>query len=136
MYCEEEKQKAIELYISVGEKTIPVVHALGYPSRHTLERWHLEYQDNGGCIPDGLTSKYSAEEKQAAIDFYTANDMNIVKTVKETGIPRSTIADWLAEKGIVRKPDCISGTDVVKYSDERKLMAVLEAQGIKRPSPE
>jgi transposase-like protein len=42
--------------------------------------------------------QYSDEEKQAALRHLAANDGNVTRTSRETGIPRSTLRDWKAQQ--------------------------------------
>ena len=126
MYTQEEKKKAVELFINSGYSTSAVISTLGYPSRNILRRWYQSYLKNDGILPLPKR-KYSEEYKQSVIESYYSNGENISLTAKQNGIPYSTLNDWLQERKIFHKPDCISGTDVVKYGDEHKLMAVTEA---------
>lgn len=125
MYTQEQKLKAIELYIKSKLSVRVVISTLGYPSPNMLRNWYRSYLR--GEEAQQRKSKYTEEYKQSIIDSYYSNCENITVTAKQNGLPRSTLVDWLQERHISSKPDCISGTDVVKYSDEHKLMAVTEA---------
>jgi len=126
MYTQEQKLKAIELYIKSKLSVRAVISTLGYPSPNMLRRWCRSYLSNEKTLPPPKR-KYTEEYKQCVIDKYYENNEDISLTAKQNGLPRSTLVDWLQERHISSKPDCISGTDVVKYSDEHKLMAVTEA---------
>ena len=126
MYTQEEKKKAVELFINSGFSTSAVISTLGYPSRNILRRWYQSYLKNDGILPLPK-QKYSEEYKQSLIESYYSNGETISLTAEQNKIPYSTLNDWLQERKIFHKPDCISGTDVVKYGDEHKLMAVTEA---------
>lgn len=126
MYTQEQKRKAIELYIKTNQSIKAVISTLGYPSPNMLRNWYKGYL-RGEEPQQKRKSKYSEDYKESVIDKYFENGENITLTAKQTGIPRSTLIDWLQERDISSKPDCISGTNVVKYSDEHKLMAVTEA---------
>ena len=126
MYTQEEKRKAVELYVKTNQSIKAVVSTLGYPSPNTLRNWYRSHL-RGEEPLQKRKSKYSEEFKQSVIDSYYENGEDISLTAKLNGVPRSTFADWLRERNISHKPACISGTDVVKYSSEHKLMAVTEA---------
>jgi transposase-like protein len=126
MYTQEELLKAIELYIKTNRSIKAVISTLGYPSPNMLRNWYRSHL-RGEESQQKRTSKYSEEYKQSVIDSYYENGEDISLTAKQNGVPRSTLADWLQERHISHRPACISGTDVVKYGDEHKLMAVTEA---------
>jgi transposase-like protein len=47
MYSEDQKKKAIELYLKYGRRASAVMRELGYPNRLTLRKWFYECRDNG-----------------------------------------------------------------------------------------
>lgn len=99
MYSREKRMKAIELYIKYGKSTADVIRELGYPDRKTLPKWYriyLEEQKTGILNDkDQKVSKYSLEEKQAAIDYFLNYGHSISRTVRVMGYPsRETFRIW------------------------------------------
>lgn len=45
MYSCEDKMRAIELYLRYGRSAAAVVNELGYPNRHTLRLWYMEFAE-------------------------------------------------------------------------------------------
>jgi len=84
MYSYEERIRAVRLYIDLGKRGAATVRQLGYPTTKALERWHKQYE-RGHDLPAGyvrLRPKYSAEEKQAAVDHYLNHGQCLAWTLK------------------------------------------------------
>lgn len=126
MYTQEEKRRAIELFIQSKQSVSAVISSLGYPSPNILRRWYREYKANNESIRSNK-GKYTEEYKKSVIDSYLENGQNMSATAKQFGLPSSTLCDWIHERQISHQPDCVSGSDVVKYSSEHKLMVVTES---------
>ena len=47
MYSYEDKTRAIELYLRYDRSAAAAINELGYPNRHTLGLWHMEFAENG-----------------------------------------------------------------------------------------
>ena len=47
MYSYEDKIRAIELYLRYDRSAAAVVNELGYPNRHTLRLWYMEFAETG-----------------------------------------------------------------------------------------
>lgn len=98
-HAQEEKQAAIDLYISNGFSPTTVKRTLGYPSRSTLSHWYHDYLQRG--YVRGLehwTGKLTEDQKKAADEDYLANGRNILRTVNELGYPsRTLLSQWIDE---------------------------------------
>ena len=126
MYSREKRMKAIELYIKYGKSTADLIRELGYPDRKTLPKWYriyLEEQKTGILNDrDQKVSKYSLEEKQAAVDYFLDHGQSISRTVRVMGYPsRETFRIWCKElaPGTYRKH---KGS--IKYTHEQRRDAV------------
>ena len=47
MYTNEQKMKAVELYIKYNHRATQVSRELGYPHPNFIARWYKEYLQNG-----------------------------------------------------------------------------------------
>lgn len=100
-FTNEEKLKAIKLYIQYDFSPGAVISELGYPAaRSVLYRWYKAYKDNGDKFPEDkpYRSKYTLEQKQAAVDYYLTHGKSIKGTIRALGYPGPTcLCDWLNE---------------------------------------
>lgn len=128
MYSCEDRMRAVELYIKYGCHSAAVIRELGYPNHHTLLYWYDEYQKNRKLhIKRKSTQRYSTEQKQAALSFYTEHGRSITYTIKTLGYPSTTLFKmWLNEAFPDRKKRCVSGGAMVEYSQETKQQAVID----------
>jgi transposase-like protein len=44
MYSYDDRIRAVELYIELGERVSPTIRQLGYPTKNSLKGWYNEYQ--------------------------------------------------------------------------------------------
>lgn len=101
MHTQEQRTKAVMLFIETGFNHAAVKSALGYPSRWSLDRWYADYLDKG-CVKEKREhwEKFSDEEKAAAVAKCFEPDRHLSNTVKELGCPgRSLLAQWADELG-------------------------------------
>lgn len=71
--------------------------------------------------------RYSAEQKRAALKFYTEHGRSITYTIKTLGYPSVTLFKiWLDEAFPNRKKRCVSGGAMVECSQETKKQAVID----------
>lgn len=96
------------------------------PSPNILRNCYRPYLNNHKTLPPPKR-QYTNDYKQSVIENYFENNGGISLTAKNNEITRSPLVNWHKKRHFSSKPDCISGTDMVKYSDEHKLMAVTEA---------
>jgi transposase InsO family protein/transposase-like protein len=98
MYSLEDRKRAIELYIKYDLSAADTVRELGYPDRKSLKLWHKEYVETGG-LHDGYRksySKYTAEQKKAAVDYYLEHGRSLSRTVRAMGYPtKEALRTWV-----------------------------------------
>ncbi|ABM62072.1 IS3 family transposase [Halorhodospira halophila] len=128
MYTYEQRIKAVELYIQYDKNAAVTVRELGYPSKKNLRRWYDIYAATGD-LPKRSKRKprYSAEQKQRAVDHYMTHGRCLARTRKALGYPGvETLSHWVLE----REPDLRTGSSASltkpPSSDETKREAVIE----------
>lgn len=130
MYTYEQRITAVKLYIKYYQKAAPVIRELGYPNRHVLVKWFKEYEATGDLHQKSRhskKSKFTEEEKQAALQFYQEHGRSITLTVKILGYPgKTTFKRWLNDAFPDRKKHCVSGGAMVEYPQEKKEQAVID----------
>jgi len=102
MYSREERIKAVELWLKYGRNTATVIRELGYPSRKLLPRWYDDYlqKQNTGIVHNQYrrAPKYSAEQKQAAVDYYHEHGKCLARTICALRYPNSDfLSQWCVE---------------------------------------
>ncbi|WP_416139569.1 IS3 family transposase [Halomonas sp. HK25] len=128
MYTYEQRIKAVKLYIKYGRSAAATVRELGYPSTKNLRRWHAIYIRTGGLPERSATkTKYSAPQKQAAVQHYLTHGRCLARTRKTLGYPAAyTLRKWLleVEPGLVR--ESAGSYKGSPFSPEAKRDAVIE----------
>ena len=99
MHTQEQRTKAVMLFIETGFNHAAVKSALGYPSRWSLDRWYADYLDKGYVKEKREHwEKFSDEEKAAAVAKYFELGRHLSNTVKELGYPsRALLYQWIDE---------------------------------------
>lgn len=122
MYSYEERMKAVKLYIQYDRSAAAVIRELGYPNRHVLVQWYKEYQSNGDLKKRcKRTSKYTPDQRDAAVAYYLSHGKNMAKTIQALGYPgRATLGSWLEEDCPTEKRYCKSGIAQVYLSQEQR----------------
>src|SRR5262249_53415906 len=100
MYSYEDRVQAVQLYLKLGKRIKATIRQLGYPTKNSLKAWYREYERcrdlRTGYVR--ATPKYSAEQKQTAIDHYLSHDRCAAATVRALGYPsRGTLTAWIEE---------------------------------------
>jgi len=100
MYSYEDRVQAVRLYLKLGKRIKATIRQLGYPTKNSLKAWHREYEQchdlRTGYVR--ATPRYSAEQKQAAVDHYLSHDHCAAATLRALGFPsRGTLAAWIDE---------------------------------------
>ena len=128
MYTYEQRMAAVSLYIKYGKRAAATIRDLGYPNRHMLIQWYREYEQNGDLHKVIVRKpKFSDEQKEAALEFYTTHGRSIKYTVMSLGYPgESTFKRWLNEAYPDREKYCVSGGAMVEYPQEKKEQAVID----------
>lgn len=84
MYSYAERIRAIKLYIKLGKRLNATIRQLGYPTKNSLIGWYREYTQDQDLRAGYLRSewKYSAQQKQLAVQHFLDNDRCIAATIK------------------------------------------------------
>ncbi|MEC5217774.1 putative transposase, partial [Actimicrobium sp. GrIS 1.19] len=129
MYSYEDRIRAVKLFIKLGKRTGPTIRQLGYPTKNALKRWYREYE-HGRDLQVGYRrawQKYSAEQKQAAVDHFLNHDRCLAGTIKALGYPCSeTLNGWIEERLPGARNRLVGKAAGVQHSPERKQAAVIE----------
>lgn len=107
MYTYEQRMTAVNLYY---HKAAAVIRELGYPDRHVLVQWFKEYEATGELHQSSKLrkkSKYSEEQKQAALQFYQDHGRSITLTVNMLDYPgKTTLHQW--KKQLLCQGPCVT----------------------------
>ena len=133
------KKKAVDLFIKYDLSPAAVIHELGYPSKNRLYQWYQEYISTGTLSDKkGRKSKYSKEQREAAVKYYLEHGKSVSKTIAALGYPKkSALCDWLNEdlSNEQRKWSCKRSGTLKRCSQEQKEKAVKEyCSGAKTPT--
>lgn len=138
-YTTEQKLKAVELYIQYNHSPMAVFYELGYPSRSCINKWYHEYLANDNTFESKKfrTSKYTEEQRKAAVEYYLTHGKSVKGTIHALGYPgKSTLCEWLNEDVPDKKRKWFykkSGS-VVRCSQEQIDQAVIDyCSGNKTP---
>ena len=102
-YSKEQRDRAVDLYIRYERCAADVIHELGYPSRGMLPVWYrerLEEERTGRQSTRGKRyRRYTAEQKQAAVDHYLGHGRRLKRTMRALGYPKSheLLTAWIDE---------------------------------------
>mgnify|MGYP000926992866 CR=1 FL=1 len=100
MYSYEDRLKAVQFYIQYNKSYASVFRELGYPpSSHSIKLWYKEYEENGDLHRSYTsTSKYSGEQRKAAVQYYVEHGRSKSGTVKSLGYPtRQQLTHWIKQ---------------------------------------
>jgi transposase InsO family protein/transposase-like protein len=129
MYSYEDRIRAVKLYIKLGKRTGPTIRQLGYPTKNSLKGWYREYEQERDLQVSYVRSKpkYSAEQKQAAVQHFLDHDRCIASTMRALGYPcREMLAAWIEERHPEVRSRVIGRAASVRHSPELKNAAVIE----------
>lgn len=125
MYSYEQRMKAVELYIEKDKSPAAVFNLLGYPVRSTLYEWFREFSESGNLHESRLRwSKFTEEQKLAAVKHYFESGRSLSKTKRALGYPSlALLCAWIDEiaPGMRKR----SGKERVKCTEEQKFDAVV-----------
>lgn len=70
MYSDEERMRAVELYIKLGKRLQARIRELGYPTKNALKGWYGEYERRQDLPMRSMPRppKFSAAQKQMALE--------------------------------------------------------------------
>lgn len=127
MYSREDRMKAVELYIKYDKSIAAVIRELGYPNRGSLPRWYKAYlkEQETGVLWDRYSggSRFSLEQKIAAVEHYLEHGRNLSRTVKLLGYPsKEALRTWCDELAPGSRKKRVGG---LKYTQEQKKEAMI-----------
>lgn len=123
MHSQEQRQKAVELFVETGSYSA-VTNALGYGSRWSIERWYNDFKRQG-FVKESRTKwlKFTDGQKRVAVEHFLNNGKNASKTVRVLGYPsRTLLVAWVDELAPGARNRC---KDKVEYNLEQKIDAVM-----------
>lgn len=88
MFSYEERIKAVKLLLQSDMSYSTVIRELGYPSKQSLWNRYNEYSQNGDLHQDYIKQpKFSAEEKQRAVNYYLEHGEVFLEPLRNLVIP-------------------------------------------------
>ena len=102
MYSREDRNRAIELWLKYDKSSTAVTDELGYPSSKMLARWYKEFleEKETGVNQDHhrRLSRYTAEQKKAAVEHYLEHGRCLARTMRALGYPcQEILSNWCKE---------------------------------------
>lgn len=129
MYSYEERIRAVKLYIKLGRRLGATLRKLGYPTKNSLVSWYREYEREQD-LQVGYSrtpGKYSAEQKQRAVQHYLDHDLCIASTLRALGYPcRDLLTRWIDELHPQLRRRMVGRAPNTQHPPEVKNEAVLE----------
>lgn len=150
MYSYEDRMRAVELYIKLGRCLGATIRELGYPTKNALKGWHREYERRQDLPIRSAPRppRFSAAQKQVALEHYASQGRRISWTLRALGYPgRATLTAWVREAfpeagtvstvgyGAGNHSDAVKKAAVVElYSRQESAQALAEKVGVSRPT--
>ena len=99
MYSYDDRLRAVQLYIKLGNRAGLTIRQLGYPTKNALKAWHRAYEQRHGLPKAYMREpKYTLAQRKLAVDHYVDNGRCLAVTIKALGYPsRSLLAGWIQE---------------------------------------
>ena len=121
MYSYEDRIRAVELYVKLGNRVKATIRQLGYPTKNALKGWHRKYEQRLD-LPVGYAvrvPKYSHAQKEAAVAHYLAHDRCVAATMRALGYPgRGTLTAWVREALPEARRAVVGSVGRQRYSGE------------------
>lgn len=129
MYSHADRIRAVELYIKLGKRIKATIRQLGYPTKNALRNWYREYEEHRDlrvrCM--ARAPKFSAAQKQAALEHYRTHDRCISSTMRALGYPgRGTLTAWVREAFPQTATSMVGRSWRRAYPEALKQLAVLD----------
>lgn len=134
MYSCEDKMRALELCLRYDRSAAAVVNELGYPNRHALRLWYMEFAETGG-LSRGRHRRYDDLQKRAVVDHFFDHGQCPARTVRQLGYPKSKelLASWVDELEPGRRR---RRAKAGSFTDDQKREAVIALASRKAPAQE
>ncbi|NVO29561.1 IS3 family transposase, partial [Donghicola sp. C2-DW-16] len=128
MYSYEDRMRAVELYIKLGKRLQATIRELGYPTKNALKDWHREYElrQDLRIRSRPRQAKFSASQKQIALEHFASQGRCISWTMRALGYPgRATLTAWVREAFPETRAVSTRGYRVGTRCDAEKKAAVV-----------
>ena len=129
MYSYEERLRAVKLYLKYGRRLKATIRELGYPTKNSLKAWCAEFEEVGELQEKYVRSlsKYSAEQKNTAIEHYVNHGRCFAFTLRALGYPsRQKLTEWVGERYPETKKTVVGKVSKPAASLDSKRAAVYE----------
>ena len=94
-YSVAERKAAVKYFLEHGKSIQVTIAALKYPSEKQLYNWIRKYAPN---VKPTSYSKYTAEERDVAVQYFLEHGNSIPKTIKGLGYPSPPVLRrWLSQ---------------------------------------
>lgn len=128
MYSDEERMRAVELYIKLSKSLRATIRELGYPTWNALKGWHREYE-RGQDLPIRSVPRppeFSAAQKQVALEHFASQGCWTSWTLRALGYPgRATLTSLVREAFPDTKTVSTGADGPGNHSDAEKKTAVV-----------
>ncbi|MBQ0937796.1 transposase [Ideonella paludis] len=125
MFSDEDRVRAVQLYIKPGKRVGLTIRQLGNPTKKSLRSWYREHELRQD-LPAGYVRRprYSQADKHRAVEHCLEHGRCIAVTIKALGYPsRSLLSAWLEERH-PREVGCVLGRSQ-ELAPEAKQSAVI-----------
>ena len=129
MYSYEDRIKAVRLYLKLGKRLGATIRQLGYPTKNNLLGWYHEHVAAQGLRAGYRHSrdKFTAEQKQHAVQHYLDQGRCMAFTLRALGYPRrQTLKTWIDEIAPDARMRMVGRAPNVQHPMETKKPAVIE----------
>ena len=147
MYSYDDRLRAVQLYIKLGNRVRLTIRQLGYPTKNALKAWHRTYEQRHG-LPEAYMRepKYTLAQRKLAVDHYVGNERCAAATIKALGYPsRSLLAGWIQEAFPELRPHVGQVQEAMSFQAKQSAVmalclrrgsaqAVAQEVGVSRPS--
>lgn len=99
MSSHEDRLRAVQLFIKLGKRAGLTIRQLGYRTKNALKAWYRTYEQRQG-LPRAYARepKYTAAQRELAVDHFVTNGRCLAVTIKALGYPsRSLLAGWIRD---------------------------------------
>lgn len=129
MYSYEDRMRAVQLYIKLGKRVGATLRQLGYPTKNSLKAWCRDYErhHNLAACYARLNPRYSAAQKQVAVEHYLSHGRCLAATRRALGYPgRATLSAWIDAHDAGARRRVVGRVATVPRSEAQKRAAVID----------
>jgi transposase-like protein len=121
MYSYEDRIRAVELYMKLGNRVTATIRQLGYPTKSALKGWHCEYEQwlDLPVVYATRIPKYSRAQKESVVEHYFAHDGCVAAITRALGYPgRGTLTSWIREAVPEARRSVVGSVGRRRYSEK------------------